>query len=183
MRAWWLYVLALLLMCCALLAPTAFANGGEVRVSNAPAGPYAVTVFTSPTPFRAGPVDISVYVAEGQNLAPVEDAQVTVTVEPIGHAGAGGSYPATHEQATNKLFYAAKFTLPSDGQWRVTVDVDGPLGSGSTAFELEAGGASRISGPLLIVLLVLVPLGIAWRLAQAQRQRLRPAAQPPQEQP
>jgi hypothetical protein len=40
---------------------------------------------------------------------------------------------------------------------------------------VEAGAASVINGPLLIVLLALVPLGIAWRLAQAQRRRLSPA--------
>lgn len=158
----------------------AFANGGQIRVSNEPAGPYVITVFTSPSPFRAGPVDISVFVAEGQDLVAVQNAQVTITTEPIDHRAPGGSYPATHDQATNKQFYAAKFTLPSDGRWRIVVEVGGALGRGSTSFEVEAGAASALSTPVLVVLLALVPLGIAWRLAQAQRQRLRPT--PSQEQ-
>jgi hypothetical protein len=58
----------------------------------------------------------------------------------------------------------------------MTVDVQGPQGGGATAFEVEVGSASLIGTPFLIALLLLVPLGIGWRLAQAQRQRLRQAA-------
>jgi len=162
----------ILIVLCLLVAPSARANGGTVQVADQPAGPYIVTVFTSPSPVRAGAVDVSVLVQD-QARQPVDDAQVTVTTEPIGHAAPGGTYSATRDQADIKLYYAAKFNLPAAGQWRFTVDVQGPRGGGATAFALEAGGASVISAPLLIALLFLVPLGIAWRLAHAQRQRLR----------
>lgn len=162
----------ILVALCLLSAPSVQANGGQLRVGDQPVGAYVVTVWTSPSPVRAGAVDVSVLVQD-QARQPVDDAQVTITTEPLGHAGPGGSYPATRDQADIKLYYAAKFNLPTAGQWRFTVDVQGPRGGGATAFALEAGGASVISAPFLIALLLLVPLGIAWWLAQAQRQRLR----------
>jgi hypothetical protein len=168
----------ILVVLCLLAAPSVRANGGELRVADHPAGPYVVTVFTSPSPVRAGAVDVSVLVMDAPGSAIIDDAQVTVIAEPIGHAAPGGSYPATRDQADIKLYYAAKFNLPAAGQWRFTVDVQGPRGGGTTAFEVAVGEASVISAPLLIALLLLVPLGIGWRLAHAQRQRLRrsPAA-------
>jgi hypothetical protein len=162
----------ILVALCLLAAPSVQANGGTVQVADQPLGAYVVTVWTSPSPVRAGAVDVSVLVQD-QARQPVDDAQVTITTEPINHAAPGSSYPATRDQANIKLYYAAKFNLPAAGQWRFTVDVQGPRGGGATAFEVAAGEASVISTPLLIALLLLVPLGIAWRLAQAQRQRLR----------
>ncbi len=152
-----------------------WANGGTVRVAEQPVGPYFITVYTSPSPFRAGPVDVSAYVADAQGNR-VDDSQVTMITEPLGHTAQGGSYPATRDQADIKDFYSGKFNLPAPGRWRMTVDVQGPQGGGATAFELEAESASLIGTPFLIALLLLVPLGIGWRLAQAQRQRLRQAA-------
>ena len=162
-----------------MIARPVWANGGQIRVSNETVGPYKVTVFTSPSPLREGPIDVSVYVADQQER-PVEDAQVTVTTEPLGHEAPGGSYPATRDQATNRLFYAAKFTLPAEGQWRMMVEVDGPLGRGTTTFDVEAGAAGAINLRLLITLLALVPLAVAWWMARAQRRRLR-STQPAQE--
>jgi len=168
----WVFVILVALL---LAVSPVWANGGTIQVPEQPVGPYLVTVYTSPSPFRAGPVDISVVVFD-QQRALVNDAQVTVTTEPLGHAGSGGSYPATHDQADIKSYYAAKFDLPASGQWRITVDVQGAQGSGTTTFDVDAGAAPLISVPFLVALLLLVPLGIGWRLAQAQRQRLRQAA-------
>ena len=42
-----------------LAQPTAFADGGAVQFRTN-AGPYVITVFTSPSPLSAGPADISV---------------------------------------------------------------------------------------------------------------------------
>lgn len=158
-----------------LLAAPVWANGGQIQVPEQRVGPYLVTVFTSPSPFRAGQVDVSVLVRNPAGEL-IDDAQVTVTTVPLGHAGPGGTYPATQAQASIKSFYSAKFNLPEAGQWRMTVAIAGAQGSGSTTFDVDAGSASLISAPFLIALLLLVPLGIGWRLAQAQRRRLRQAA-------
>src|SRR5262249_156491 len=53
------------------------ADGGTVRLSQR-AGGYQVTVFTEPTPLRAGPVDVSVLVQDAATGQALPGAQVTV---------------------------------------------------------------------------------------------------------
>lgn len=109
-------------------------DGGLVRL-HAGAGPYTVTVFSQPTPLRAGPVDLSVLVQERDGGTPRLDAQVTLRLR---QGDALLDVPATRAAATNKLLYAALFTLPAPGPWEVTVTVDGaPL-----AFTMQAGEAA-----------------------------------------
>ncbi len=114
-----------------LFAGAAFGDGGLVRVSE-PAGPFQVTVFSSPTPLRAGPVDVSVFVQDGDGAA-VLDAAVDLRLQ---HADGAApiAVAATRAQATNKLLYAALFDLPAPGTWRVAVAVRAPAGSGSVSF-------------------------------------------------
>src|SRR5438094_524539 len=84
------------------------ADGGMVRLSQRQGG-YQITVFTAPTPFRAGPVDVSVLVQDAATGEALPQAQVTVWVAPRGRRGAAVSYAATSEAATNKLLHAALF--------------------------------------------------------------------------
>jgi hypothetical protein len=123
-----------------LLALSSFlrADGGTIRLLRK-AGNYRVAVFTAPTPLRAGPVDISVLVQDASTNDPINGARVTVRL-----TRADGedelSYPATTEAATNKLFHAAKFELPSAGRWELTVEVEGPHGDATVRTALEAAG-------------------------------------------
>ena len=48
------------------------------------AGGYQIAVFTSPTPFRAGPVDFSVLVQDAASEECVPEAQVTVCLKATG---------------------------------------------------------------------------------------------------
>jgi hypothetical protein len=111
-------------------------DGGSVRLSER-LGSYQITVFTSPTPFQAGPVDVSVLVQDSAG-APVQDARVKVRVAPVEEPSLSTSYPATHAAATNKLLYAAQFELPSPGQWRIDVHVEAGQETARTHFEVEA---------------------------------------------
>jgi hypothetical protein len=129
----------LILVSCLLLAPSSLlqADGGAVRLRER-AGSYEIAVFTSPTPFRAGPVDVSVLVLDAASGECVPEARVTVRL--IG-AGAGQvlEYPATVDAATNKLFHAAVFQLPESGWWDVEVAIDGSHGPARVRLEVEAG--------------------------------------------
>ena len=136
-------------------------DGGIVRASE-PAGPYRVTVFTSPTPLRAGVVDISVLVQDsGGNTVP--DKRVRIQVMPAGQPGSETTHEATREAATNKLYQAAALEL-TPGMWQVRVDVSGEKGSGAVRFEMAVGEAPPawremafwIALPLLPVLLFLL---------------------------
>src|SRR5262245_36396525 len=110
------------------LHPSSFlmADGGAVQLRER-AGDYQITVFTSPTPLRAGPVDVSVLVQDAATGECMPEARVTVCLKGPG-AGRMLEYPATTEAATNKLLRAAEFQLPEPGWWDVSVAVEGPLG-------------------------------------------------------
>jgi hypothetical protein len=132
----------LLLLSSFILHPSSFAqaDGGAVRLCEQ-VGEYRLTVFTMPTPFRAGPVDISVLVQDAASGESVTSARVTLRLT----ARASGrvlEYRATDGEATNKLFQAAVFELPEAGWWDVEVHIDGPHGPARAQFAVEAGAAA-----------------------------------------
>jgi hypothetical protein len=131
-------ILSLLLFSSFILHPSSFAtaDGGAVRLREKTGG-YQLTVFTSPTPLRAGPVDVSVLVQDAATEEYVPDARVTVRLTARG-TGQVLEYPATGEAATNKLLRAAEFQLPELGWWDAVVAVEGPHGPALVRFEIQA---------------------------------------------
>lgn len=115
-----------ILLLAALYARSARADGGTVLIA-ADREDYRITVLASPTPLRAGPIDISVLVQERDTGRVVADA----TVEVVLRSSDANQRPlqalATSEAATNKLFRAALFNLPRPGRWELStlVTVDG----------------------------------------------------------
>jgi hypothetical protein len=114
------------------------ADGGVVRLRER-AGGYQIAVFTSPTPLRAGPVDVSVLVQDAETGECVPEAQVTVSLKATGD-GRSLKFPAATAAATNRLFHAAVFELPEAGRWDVEVAVEGPRGRALLRFGIEADG-------------------------------------------
>lgn len=106
MRAFWLIPFA--------LSPL-FADGGAIQLQQ-PAGPFLVTIFAAPVPARVGPLDLSVLVQDRSSLDPVLDATVSVEID-------NQSVSATHEQAQNKLLYAATVSIDQPGQQKFSVSV------------------------------------------------------------
>ena len=131
-------ILRLLLFSSLIPHPSSLAraDGGTIRLRQR-AGGYQVAVFTSPTPVRAGPVDVSVLVQDAATGECVPEARVTVRLTARG-TGDVLEYPATTEAATNRLFHAAVFELPKPGWWEVEVAVEGPHGPAVLRFEVEA---------------------------------------------
>lgn len=105
-----------------MLCAPAIADGGEVRLSGIKSG-YRITVFSAPTPFRAGTVDISVLVQDASTGDPMTQVLVTVRMTKSGRVAL--EYPATSQTATNKLLHAAQFELPEPGRWEIQVQVEG----------------------------------------------------------
>ncbi|HLJ93758.1 MAG TPA: hypothetical protein VKU02_11270 [Gemmataceae bacterium] len=114
------------------------ADGGTLRLSRRQGG-YWITIFTAPMPLRAGPVDVSVLVQDGQTREPLPQAQVTVRMTQPGQQAL--ACPATTEAATNKLLRAAPFELPAPGRWELEVQVEGVHGSAVMGCQLEAAHA------------------------------------------
>jgi hypothetical protein len=113
------------------------ADGGTVRLSERK-GDYRITVFTSPTPLRAGPVDISVFVQDAATGAPMPEARITVRATPRDRPGETICHLATMEAATNKLFQSAVFDLPEPGWWEAAISVEGSSERIEVHFEMEA---------------------------------------------
>jgi heme o synthase len=122
-----------------LYARSALADGGTVLATAEQDG-YRITVLTSPTPLRAGPVDVSVLVQHSDTGTIVDKAEVAVSMRPIN----GNQLPlrsmATRAAATNKMFRAALFTLPQSGDWRLStiVTIDDHQLESETDFEAAA---------------------------------------------
>ena len=82
-----------------------------------------ITVFTSPTPPRAGMVDVSVLVQDATTNMPRLDVPVEVSATRDHEPARVVHATATAENATNKLFQAAWLELPEPGLWNLDVVV------------------------------------------------------------
>jgi hypothetical protein len=154
--------LGLVLLGLALATPL-LANGGTVRISRQTVGPYLVSVFTSPTPLRTGEIDVSVLVQDAA-AETVLDVPVTIVATPLGEDGATIRVEATRQQATNKLFKAAKFDVRAEGVWELTVQVGGREG-GALSFQANLTDPTLLDRPYLLAALMLLPLAlVGWLL-------------------
>lgn len=157
------------------LATPLLANGGTVRISRQPVGSLLASVFSSPTPLRTGEVDISVLVQDSAGAVlgvPVLVEAVPVAVEATSPPDPVRQ-PATRQQATNKLFRAAKFDVGVPGEWEFRVRVgeagDGGADGGVVSFRATLAEASLLDRPYLLALLVLAPaLLIGWLLSRRE---------------
>ncbi|MGH7222119.1 MAG: hypothetical protein ACRELF_02730, partial [Gemmataceae bacterium] len=167
----WVLVLAVV-----LLHPRGMlhADGGAVRLSERH-GEYRITVFTSPTPLRAGPIDISVFVQDVASGEPIAATRVTVRATPRHPAGESSYHPATTAAATNKLFQAAVFDLSEAGWWDVEIVIEGLREPIEVSFAMEADKplprvwemAPWIAWPVLVIVLFCVHQGLARRKPRA----------------
>ena len=121
----------------AILPAVVIADAGVVRASKRDDN-WQVTVFTDPTPLRAGPIDVSVFVQDAGTGQPILGNLIDVEVVPRGHSSEKLHLAATSAAASNKLFQAANFYLPHAGWWDFTVTVRRPTDSIDLHFELEA---------------------------------------------
>ncbi len=117
-------------------AVSAFADGGAVLAEQT-AGPYHITLFGSPSPLRAGPADLSVFIQNAKTgeavLTPQVDIQVQAASTDVGEAWVppccsmktgARTVTATHDAAQNKLLYAASVVLPASGPHKVLIRLD-----------------------------------------------------------
>jgi hypothetical protein len=99
----------------------ALADGGAAQLRTE-AGEFVITVFTSPSPLAAGPVDISLLLQNRETLEPVLDADVSLLLRSAASDDVIESRPS-RSMARNKLLYAAPVTLPQSGEWNLTVTI------------------------------------------------------------
>ena len=131
----------------ATLAPQLSRGDGGVMISHQAQGAFLLTVFVSPSPAYGGLADVSALVQNRTNGEVILDADVGLTVDPpnglsttpseplCGLPPTGAAFlspdtrqpqatvPATRQQASNKLLYAAALNLNAAGDWRLHVYV------------------------------------------------------------
>lgn len=173
------------LLMVATAPPRACADGGMLRFSSVQNG-YRVSVFTAPTPFRQGPVDISVLIQDDRTGELIPSAEVIVQMTKPGRPVI--AYAATFEAATNKLFRAAQFDLPEAGRWETQVRIESVEGVSTIGGEIEAAGALPrwpelwlwIGWPAIVVALFAIHRGLVQHSVGRCRLKVRggPVKQP-----
>lgn len=184
--------LALALLAAALTPQPAKGDGGVVLFHEAK-GPFSVTVFVAPEAARWGLTDLSVLVQSSTNGDVLLDADVGLAVESSKGRASNPSeqfcgvssapavsqladlsqpkapVPATREQASNKLLYAAPMDLNSKGDWRLHVYVS--RGTDNAQFDcLVPVTQAPANAPELWSYLLIPSIAIA---AFAMNQKLR----------
>jgi hypothetical protein len=167
----------LILLALLAAAPLALADGGRLRFRQA-AGPFVVTLFTTPDPLSAGPADFSVAVERAGTEGIVQDADVTLLLTPL-DGGDRVVLHASHAAATSRFLEAANFTLPRAGQWRVTVVVQqgSDVGKCSGAFDVAPAGlvTNQIGWNVVLVLAAVVLFLLHQARKRAYWRKLRSA--------
>ncbi len=129
---------------CVLGINGAQADGGTVQFTKL-AGPFSITVFTTPCPLRAGPVDISLMIQSSDNQQPLLDCIAAVQLRKEGEVSITSE--ATHEAAQNKLFYAAQVRISESGVW----DLEATIRRGEDSAKVSGAIALGPSSPVLLV--------------------------------
>jgi hypothetical protein len=135
---------------------------GPMQLAAAPAGPYKITVWTSPDPARVGEVHVAVAVTLTEDASPVLDAEVSVILNPLGD-GSPISAPATTDNSKNKFLYEAIVLTEEGGTYETIISIVGSDGArGDASFELEIESESSINwffvGSAIIILAALLYL-------------------------
>ena len=143
-------------------------------------GPYTVTIFTASEPVQGAPVDFSVMVQRRDSSDAILDANVSLRFTGLASAedpfeqlcGQPGIVflsriskpsvtqiliPATREQASNKLLYAAPFRFATAGNWQLEAFIEYGNDAAKVTCNISVGTPPRAL-PGLYPYLALPPL-------------------------
>ena len=171
----------LLLLAALISCHSVWADGGTVVLQKR-SGPFLITLFSDPTPLRVGRANLSVMCQKQDDNSPILDVKVLLHLR----RPASGSeiveftLPTKHENASNKLLYAASLDLPSPGNWKVNVDVErnGILASvGGSLTVLEKQPALVAYWPFFVMVPLVALLFVINRRLKQGRELRHPRAQ------
>jgi len=174
-------------------AQPASADLGKPVIPNAPVeGGYKASVFISPDPPRAGPIEVSVLVVQDRTGKSVVDLPVTVVASPADDRNPKHRITAKAEvtTSTNKMMLSAVLEIPDPGKWQFKVQIKPPTGAiNELTRTLDVGEplpawmeyAGWVLWPLAaIVLFVVHRTLVRWRQRKANPQ---PAPAEPKDKP
>jgi hypothetical protein len=152
----------------------AHADGGRLQLRQA-AGPFVVSLFTTPESLAVGPADLSVMVEEQGGSSVLLDPDVVVTLTPEDASIAPVIAHLSHAHATNRFIQDAVVQLPRAGRWHAVIHVRETGREASVATELTVANYSARRGTvwLFAVLPVCAIALFAWVQVAKQRARRR----------
>jgi hypothetical protein len=158
----------------ACVSMAAHADGGRLQLRQA-AGPFVVSLFTTPESLAVGPVDLSVMVEEQGGGSVLLDADVVVTLTPEEASIAPVVAHLSHAHATNRLLEDAVVQLPRAGRWHAVIHVSETGREASVATGLTVANYSARRGTVwfFAVLPVCAVALFAWVQVEKQRARRR----------
>lgn len=115
----------LLLLLCMLagVATAAHADGGRLQTRQA-AGPFTVSLFTTPEVLAVGAADLSVMVEERDSGRVLLDADTVIILTPVDPDGVAPVIAhLSHAHAANRLLEDAVVQLPRSGRWHAVIRV------------------------------------------------------------
>jgi hypothetical protein len=167
---------ALALACAAVAA---HAHGGRLQMRQV-AGPFVVSLFTTPESLAVGPADLSAMVeeqagVEGQRSKVLLDADIVVTLTSEDAGSAPVIAHLSHAHATNQLLQDAVIQLPHAGRWHAVLHIReaGREASASTDLTVANYSARRGTVWFFAALPICAIALFAWVQVVKQRARLR----------
>jgi hypothetical protein len=169
-------IVALVLACA---AAAAHADGGRLQMRQS-AGPFVVSLFTTPESLATGSADLSVMVEEQGSGSILLDADVAVTLTSQDARLAPVIAHLSHAHATNRLLEDAVVQLPHAGRWRAVIHVSeaGREASVTTVLTVANYSARRGTVWLFALLPVCAIALFAWVEVAKRRARRRRALTP-----
>ncbi|MDA1188537.1 MAG: FixH family protein [Chloroflexi bacterium] len=140
---------------------TVRANGAVVDFQTRTAGPYEVSLGTSPPSPSPGNLHITMFVRESATGQLVLDAVVTVAGMAPEVTGKGiGPVEAEHLSG-DPQFYDVNTSVDQEGTWKFVVDVSGPAGEGTAEFDIQVIEPNPVVAILSVIFAVLLVIIIA----------------------
>jgi hypothetical protein len=155
-------------------AVAAHADGGRLQMRQA-AGPFVVSLFTTPESLAVGPADLSAMVEEQGSGSVLLDADVVVTLTSDDARVAPVVAHLSHAHVTNRLLEDVVVQLPRAGRWHAVIRVSEAGREASVATDLMVANHSARRGTVwfFAVLPICAIALFAWVQAMKRRARLR----------
>jgi hypothetical protein len=137
------------------------------------AGPFVVSLFTTPESLAVGPADLSVMVEEQASVLLDADVVVTLTAEDV--ASTPVIAHLSHAHATNRLLEDAVIQLPHAGRWHAVIHIReaGREASASTDLIVANYSARRGTVWFFAILPICAIALFAWVQVAKRRARRR----------
>ncbi|MFN2189258.1 MAG: hypothetical protein ACK2T3_10865 [Candidatus Promineifilaceae bacterium] len=158
-----LYFALLIAAILLFVLPASSHTEGKMQLSAEPAGPYKMTVFTSPDPAVTGEIHVAALIFFAEDASPVLDADVTVTLSQTSGSSSPMTIPANLGDSENKLLFEAIAEIKEPGLYTVIIEVDhADTGHGEAAFQMEVVDEGGFNWLYLIPVVIAATLVALW---------------------